>query len=126
MSNYTIHAGDSEIDISYAEPSVAVYNLTVNVIRMTEVSDRDGTSQEPVTIVNLMPAHIQWLSGKEKILFNKETHILDAVLHCRKPVGVTILQSDKIIYNEETYEIVDIVNVNNLNVLLRIAIRKVK
>ena len=102
-----------------------MYNLVVNVIRMTRVNSSEGMSETPETIVNLMPCHIQWLSGREKLLFNKETHLLDAVLHCRYPVGVTILHSDKIIYNEETYEIADIVNVNNLNALLRISIRKV-
>ena len=102
-----------------------VYNLTVNVIRDDVVSDENGTSRTPVTLVNLMPCAIRWLSGKEKLLFNKDTHVLDGLLSCRVPVGVTIVQSDKIVYNEETYEIVDIQNVNNLGVLLRIAIRKV-
>lgn len=126
MGNYTIHVGGEEIDLTYTTPSVAVYNLTVDVVRMTRVNSSEGMSETSVTVVNLMAGHIQWLSGKEKLLFNKETHILDAVLHCRKPVGATILQSDKIVYNGETYEIVDIKNVNNLDVLLQIAIKKIK
>ena len=126
MANYKITVGDTEIDLSYAAPSVKIYNLTVDVIRMTRVNSSEGMSETPETIVNSMPCHIQWLSGKEKLLFNKQSHILDAVIHCRKPVGATIVMSDKVLYNLEYYEIVDIVDVNNLGVLLRIAIRKVK
>lgn len=126
MGDYVIHAGGSEIAISYGENSVAIYNLTVDIIRDTKVNSSEGISITPVTLVNLMPCHIKWLSGREKLLFNKDTHLLDGLLFCRKPVGVTIVNSDRVLYNSEYYEITDVRDVNNLGILLYLSIKKVK
>lgn len=117
------------VDIGMSGPinHVSVYNLTVDVVRMTKVNSSEGQSETPVTLVNLMPCSIKWMRGKEKILFNKETYLLDAILSCQKPVGVTIASTDKVLYNSEYYEIVaPPLDINNLGVLLEIAIKKVK
>lgn len=126
MADHTFQVGDTEIELTSVVNKVSAYNLIVDVVRMTKVRSPEGMSEESVTIVNQMPCGIIWLSGKEKILFNKETHVLDGILSCRKPAGVTITNSDKFFYNEETYEITDVEDVNNLGVLLRISIKKIK
>lgn len=124
--SYNIQVGDTEIGITSVTNAVDVYNITVDVIRDTRVSSSTGMKITPVVIVTSMPCYIKWLSGKEKKLFNKQTHILDAVLHCRIPAGVTIITSDRIYYNSEYYEIVDLYDLNNLGKLLVTALRKVK
>jgi len=73
MSSKKLISGDTSIDISYVTNSVAVYNLTVDVVRMTKVKSSEGMSESPETIVNLMPCHIQWLSGREKLLLQTLT-----------------------------------------------------
>lgn len=125
MSDYKIIANDTDIDVSYNEPSISAYNLTADVIRMTETITAHGQTEVAVTLVNLMPCSIDWKNITEKTKFNKQTLYIDGILNCRKPSD-TILPSDKIYYNSEYYEIAGIMDVNNLGVLLQIAIRKVK
>lgn len=121
-----IQVNEVSIDILYAENSVAVYNCVVDVIRMTKTTTARGISEEPVTLVNLMPCNIDWMSGSEKMLSDKVTHYRDATLFCRKPAGVTIVVSDLVYYEDKRYEIVDIRNVNNLNLLLEIDIKRIE
>ena len=125
-NDYQIQVGDTKIEASSVVNSMSIYNVLVNVIRDTKVSDRTGTSRVPVVIVNSMPCHIKWLKGKEKLLFNKKTHLLDAILKCRKPAGVVVATTDRIFYDPDYYEIVDVIDENNLGTLLEIAIRKIK
>lgn len=124
--SYTIHAGDSSIDATYVSSNFDVYNCLVDVIRDTKVNSSEGIALTPVALVSSMKCHIAWKKGRQKVLFNKDTHYMDAVIHCRKPVGVTIVNSDRIYYGGEYFEIVDIEDVNNLGTLLRIVIKKVK
>ena len=125
-NDYKISVGDTDIDTSSVINSVSAYNVYVNVVRDTKVNSSEGYTKTPVAIITNLLCDIKWKIGGEKILFNKSTHYLDAVLHCRKPAGVTIATTDRIYYNEEYYEIVDVTDVNNLGVLLKISIRKIK
>jgi len=93
---------------------------------MTKVNGALGVSETPVTIVTSMPCTIQWKTGKEKYMFNKETHLLDAVLRCDVPAGVTIVNTDKITYGGASYEIVDVTDDHNLGKTLKILLKKVK
>ena len=124
-NDYTISVGDTNFDMTSVVNSISSYNVTVDVIRITKVNGALGISETDVDIVNDLPCDIKWKTGREKILFDKETHLLDAVLHCQKPAGVDIVNTDKISYNSEDYEIVDVVDVNNLGVLLVIGIKKI-
>jgi len=125
-TDYTISVGDTSIELTKIVNSTGVYNIFCDVLRDTEVNSSEGQSVTPADIVTNMPCHIKWLSGREAVLFNKKTHILDGILHCRKPAGVTIVKTDRIYYNSEYYEIADVRDFQNLGVLLEIAIRKVK
>ncbi len=124
-NDYSIQVGGTKIGLTSVVNSVSVYNITVDVIRDTISVGSRGNTTTPTTIVNDMPCVIKWTSGKEKMLFAKKTHFLDAVLRCRVPSGVTITTSDVIVYNDVTYEIADVVDFNNLGKLLVIGLRKV-
>ncbi len=124
MSGYKIIVGDCEITATSSLPGVAAYNLTVNVVRAAKTVTSRGQTEALTTIVTNMPGDIVWVKGKEAIKFNKETHTLDGILKCRVPAGVTIVESDRIVYDGETYRITNVYDVNNLGVLLEIAIVK--
>jgi len=123
--SFKISVGGSEIEAQGHTNAFSVYNLTVDVIRNTITTGALGISKTPVTIVNSMPCDIKWTSGREKMKFDKKTHFLDAVLRCRVPAGITIVESDLISYNSKNYEIVDVVDFNNLGTLLVIGLKKV-
>ncbi|HUS72616.1 MAG TPA: head-tail adaptor protein [Sedimentisphaerales bacterium] len=127
MSDYRIQIGDTSIEATNVANSVDMYNLSCDIVRMTRTNTALGVSDTPpVVIVTAMPCDIKFLGGKESIKFNKETYCLDAVLRCRKPAGVTIVNTDKVDYNGEYYEITNILDINNLGVLLEITLRRVK
>lgn len=124
--SYSIQVGDTEIGVTSVVNSVSVYNIYCNVVRMTKVNSAMGIGETPITIVTSMPCHIKWLRGQENKLLKKETHLLSAILHCRKPAGVTIKTTDQIYYNSEYYRIVDVIDFRNLGTLLEIKIEKIK
>ncbi len=124
-SDYTITVGDTSIEATSVVNSVEVYNLTCNVVRDTKTNTALGVGKAPTTIVTAMPCSIKWLSGKESLKFNKVTHVLDGVLSCRVPAGVTILNTDKIYYNGADYEIGNVEDINNLGKTLKILLKKV-
>ena len=126
MTDYSIQVSDTSIGVTSPVNSVGVYNLTCNVIRVTKTNTALGLTEVPVVIVNSMLCAITWLSGKEAIKFNKETHTLDGILRCRVPAGVTIVTSDKIVYGGITYEITNVRDKNNLGLLLEIGIKRIK
>ncbi len=123
---HPIQIGDTKIDITSVANAVAIYNITVDVIRNATTVTSLGNTLTPTTIVNDMPCAIKWTSGKERMMFTKQTHFLDAVLRCRVPAGVTIVGSDIIEYSGKRYEIVDVVAFRNLGTLLVIGLRKVE
>ncbi len=123
--SYTMNVNGVEIAVTSVVNSVDVYNITVDVIRETISVGSRGNSLTPTTIVNDMLCAIKWTTGKEKMLFNKRTHFLDAVLRCRVPAGVTIVETDIIEYKNEQYKIVDVVDFRNLGTLLVIGLEKV-
>lgn len=126
MSDYSIQVGDTTIEATSHTNGVAIYNLTCNVVRMTKTNTALGVTEAPVTVVTAMPCSIKWLSGKESIKFNKETHTLDGTLSCRVPAGVTIVNTDRITYAGVSYEITNVLDINNLGVLLKISLRRLK
>ncbi len=117
--------GDSEIDITSHTNSLAVYNVAVDVIRITYTTTALGPTESENTIHTSLPCAIKWKSGNEKILFDKKTHYLDAIMRCRK-VTPEITEKDRIKYNNEYYDIVDLYDFNNLGTLLEIVLKKVE
>ena len=100
------------------------YNAKVNIFRITKTSNNMGgwTEAEANAYTNL-PCRIVWKKGSEKILFDKTTHVLDARLYCRV---VTITTKDRVEYNSEKYEIVDISYPDNKNKRLTLDLKLIE
>lgn len=120
-----IQAGGTNIDVESVTNTVKIYNITVDVIRNSMSVGASGNIPTPETIVSDMPCKIKWTSGRERMLFAKKTHFLDAVLRCRKSAGVTIVESDIIEYKNVQYKIEDVVDWRNLGKLLVIGLTKI-
>lgn len=91
---------------------------------MTKNNTALGTAETPVVIVSSMPCSIEWKIGSEKISADKYTQYTYGILHCRKPTGVTVLGSDRILYSGKYYRITGVEDIKNLGVLLNITIRR--
>ncbi len=120
-----MNVGGTTIATSFT-PSVAVYNIVVNVVRVAKTNTARGLAEVPTNIVTNMPARIRWSRGKERLQFDKVTYLRDAVLRCRKPAGVTITTKDRISFNGESFEIVSVVDFRNLGRLLVIDIKRIE
>lgn len=123
MAGFKIYVDGTTIAATSTANALKVYNCLVNVVRVAKTPTADGLVETPTILVTLM-AHIKWRTGSERVLAAKDTHYLDATLHCRKPAGVTIKNTDRVVYNGKTYEIVDVYDLNNLGRLLVIELRK--
>ena len=69
-------------------------------------------------------AHIKWRTGNERIQSDKVTYYRDATLRCRVPGAITT--KDRIRYNDQDFEIVNVVDVNNLGRLVSIDIKRIE
>lgn len=125
MTGFKISVGDTVITATSTANALQVYNCLVDVVRVVKVNGSEGMTETSTTIVTSMPCTIEWKTGRERVLFDKDTYMLDAVLRCRKPAGVTIVATDRIVFNGETYEIIGRpVDVRNLGILLSINIKR--
>ena len=120
---FTLIINGTTIAVDSVTENPAVYNVLVDVIRLAKTNTSGGLSEVEDVAVNDMPAHIKWLSSTTKMLFNKQTWMLDAILNCRI---ADILITDRIRYNAEDFEIVDIIDVRNLGVLMKVALKRIQ
>lgn len=89
------------------------FNSTVDVIRVTKVSDGlGGWTDTEVIVHNDLACRINWSKGAEKIIFDKTTYYRDAKVYCKV---FDILVTDKIVYDSKSYEVVSVSNPDNLN-----------
>lgn len=100
------------------------YNIKVDVLRIIRASDGIGGWSEGETVLHSnLPCRIVWRRGSEKIFFDKTTHFLDARLYCKV---IDITTKDRIKYNNDVFEIVDVSNPDNLNRFLSIDIKRIE
>lgn len=120
---FTLNINGTEIAVASHSESPAVYNVLVDVVRIAKTNTALGFTEVPTVVVPNMPAHIKFLSGQSKILFNKDTWLLDAIMRCRT---ADILVTDRILYNGDYFEIQDIVDVNNLGKLMLVSLKRIE
>lgn len=125
MSGFTIQVNSTTITAAGTTNSLQVYNCLVDVVRIAKTSTARGVTEVPTNILTNMPARIRWTGGRERLQFDKQTHYRDATLHCRKG-GVTITTKDRIKYNDEMFEIVDVQDFRNLGKLLKIGLKRIE
>lgn len=117
---------DTTIDIVGYDNALHIYNCRVDVVRPVRSATSTGIAETTVMLVYRLMCAIEWKMGSEKILFDKETYFLDAILTCRNVAAGVIETTDRIVYKDDTFEIVGIVDIDNLGRRLRIAIKRKK
>jgi len=97
------------------------FNSKVDILRVTRARDDYGGFKETESIVYQdLPCRINWTRGSERIQFDKTTYYRDAKLYTRY---MEVLTGDRVKYQNVTYEIVDIEDVDNLHRLLVLDLR---
>ena len=121
-----MRVNDLTIKVAAHSPSLQIYNCMVDVVRPVKVTTSTGVVESLTTLASNLMCAIKWKSGSEKILFNKESYFLDAVMTCRVIPGVVVKVSDRVVYQGNTFEIVDVISINNLGRRLSVALRRVQ
>lgn len=100
-----------------------LYNKRMEIIRLTRVSDDMGgwTETESILYTN-EPCRVNWLRGSEKVFFSKDTHFRDAKIYCRV---LPITSKDRVKYNGETYEIVNVSDPDDVGKYMIIEIKRI-
>lgn len=114
------------IDITGHNPSLQIYNCTVDVLRPVKVVISTGVAESYTTLVSNWACAIRWKTGRERIMFDKTSYFMDAELTCRVPGGVTIKTTDRVVYNSDVFEIVGLTDIQNLGRRLRISIKRIE
>ena len=100
------------------------YNEKINVIRISLEADLlGGQTETESTLHTNLPCRVNWSKGREILLHNKITHFRDAKIYCRV-VDITVL--DRVVLNDETYDIVSVNNVDSANRQLVLEVKKVE
>ena len=101
-----------------------LYNVTVDVLRITRTSDSmGGATETEVVHINDLPCRINWSRGSERVMFDKDTWFRDAKLYC---AVVDIQTKDRIVYDSKTYEVVNVSNPDNMGKYLIVEMRLVQ
>ena len=101
-----------------------LYNVTVDVLRMTNTSDdMGGWTEVEVILHNDLKCRINWVRGSEKVMFDRDTWFRDAKMYCGV---VDILTKDRVLYNGNTYEVVNVSNVDNMDRYMVVDLRLVE
>ena len=99
-----------------------LYNVKVNIIRITRATDGlGGRTESETTLHTDLPCRINWVNGNERIMFNKTTYYRDAKLYCRV-TDITV--ADRVVYEGIYYDIVNVSNVDNMNRFLTIEMKR--
>lgn len=99
------------------------FKSKVNIIRIAKVAGAMGQAKVSNVLYSNLPCRINWKRGQEKIFFAKNTYFRDAKLYCRI-IDVTV--QDQVQYNNKTYEIVDVSNVDNSDRYLVLDLRLIE
>ncbi len=100
------------------------YNSKINILRSNRVEDEIGSWEViEVTLHENLPCRINWTKGTEKIQFNKITHFCDAKVFCR---AIDITVKDVVLFDEKRYEILNVINFDNMNRYIRLEILKIE
>ena len=118
-----IHVNGTEIGGVSTSNALSIYNVFVDIVRVTRVNTALGMEEIETVIVSNHPAHIKWTRGTEKIQFDKTTHYRDATLRCR---AADVTTKDRIKYLGQMFEIVDLVDVRNLGQLLTMDLKRIE
>lgn len=87
-----------------------LFRSKVNVIRVTPVDTLTGEGEAETTHIENLPCRIVQPRGTEEIRFGKVAQVVDLNLYCAVR---DIIQSDRISYNSDIYEILNIKTVEH-------------
>lgn len=101
-----------------------LFNSKVNIIRIDETSDGMlGKTETTVVVHENLHCRINWSRGAERIMFDKETYFRDAKVYCGV-VDITV--KHRLVFEEKTYEIVSVRNVDSMDRYLILDIRLIE
>lgn len=98
------------------------YNTKVNVLRVTRIPTAMGNTEVENVLHCDLPCRINWTSGREKVMFAKDTHYRDATLFCSVADVTTV---DRVVHLGLKYEIVDVRNPDSRNQQLAVDLKRI-
>lgn len=100
------------------------FNQKLTVKRLIKtLDDKGGYVETWGTIHADVACRINWLRGSEKIFFNKVSYFRDAKVYCHV---LDVNSRDRIEYSGEDYEIVNVVNVDQINRFMVLEIKRIE
>lgn len=103
---------------------VDLFNVKVSVLRIKRTSDgMGGWTEEEEVLHKDLQCRINWLKGSERVMFSKDTWLIDARVYCSI---VDIKVTDRISYKGDIFEIVNVSNPDNANKYLTVEMKRIE
>lgn len=99
------------------------FKSKINILRITSTQGAMGSIEVPNVLHSNLPCRINWKSGSQRILFDKDTYFRDGVIYCRV---VDITTKDRAQYGSVIYEIVEVKNADEVGRFLALTIKLVE
>lgn len=101
------------------------FNSKANIVRVFKAKDKTTGrwTEAPVVIHADLPCRINWARGSERIMFDKTTYYRDGKVYCDIR---DIKTNDRFVYNNVSYEIVNVSNPDNMNWYMILEIRLIQ
>ncbi len=120
-----MQVNDLVFEEQFQNSTLRPYNCLVDIVRAETVETGIGQKEVLTTLISGVACTIRWKSGMEKIMSNKTTYYLDATLSCRQQAA-DITTNDRVLFNGDYFEILDVRDFHNLNKVLSIDIRRIQ
>lgn len=87
----------------------------MNIVRASTTDDGIGGKSlvDETPVHSDLPCRINWSRGREKLMFGKNDYLRDAKVYCR--VVSDVLVSDVVVIKSVRYNIVGIVDIDEVN-----------
>lgn len=99
------------------------FKSKINILRVTSISSAMGLTETETVLHRNLPCRINWKSGSQRILFDKDSYFRDGVVYCRV---VAITTKNRAQYGSVIYEIVDVHNADEIGRFLVLTIKLVE
>lgn len=99
------------------------FKSKINILSIASTPGAMGSTETETVLYRNLPCRINWKSGSQRILFDKDTYFRDGVIYCRV---VAVTTENRIRYGSVIYEIVDVHNADEVGRFLVLTIKLVE
>ena len=102
-----------------------LYNSNILIQSLTESQTNTGAvNRVYATKYPVVPCRINWKSGKESVILNKENYQIHGIIYCSTDYEITT--NDRVLYDGIYYNVISYANTDEVSKFQKILISNIK